>query len=181
MNENETQDRYAAIVHEAGQGNEDAFQAIFELLVDRLYHYALAQTKSEHAADDLVQNTFIDLWKALPDFSYKNEETFKAFVFKILKRKIWRYRLTHRTALPLEERHITEHYEMNPEDYRHLEKEIDKLKEKYREVIRLRYWGGLSFKEIAQALGVTESDAKVRHHRAIKQLQVTILDYRYVS
>lgn len=43
----------------------------------------------------------------------------------------------------------------------------------YREVVDLAWKRGLKYAEIAEVLGITESNVKVRMHRATKQLQVT--------
>ncbi|MEY4744151.1 MAG: hypothetical protein RL272_96 [Candidatus Parcubacteria bacterium] len=48
---------------------------------------------------------------------------------------------------------------------------IDKLDEKYRDAVRMRYLDDLSPKEIASALGESENVVSVRIHRGIKQLR----------
>ncbi len=170
------------IIGRAKDGSEDAFRELFELIVDRVYHYTLSRVKNTDTADDITQAMFVDLWQALPRFTYNTNEEFMGFVFTIVKRKIWRHRLTHRESLPLDEETIGIYYELNPQDYRYLEKRIEGLPQKYQDVIRLRYWAELSFKEIATTLSISEENAKVRHHRAIKQLQTLISsEYQYAS
>jgi RNA polymerase sigma-70 factor (ECF subfamily) len=48
---------------------------------------------------------------------------------------------------------------------------MQKLKGSYREILHLRHWSGLSFKEIAGVMGGTESSVRVTHHRALESLK----------
>lgn len=158
-------------VEEAQQGNAEAFRAIFELISDNLFSYALSHTGSREDALDIVQETFIELWSSLAKFFYKSPQAFYGFVYIILKRRLYRYYKKARPSVELEERHMTECYEMDTEDYRYLYKFITKLREPYQELLRLRYWSALSFREIAAFMNIKEVTAKVWHHRAVKELQ----------
>lgn len=163
------------LVKEARNGSEEAFREIFELLSDRLFLYTLSHTKSREDALDIVQETFVELWVGLSKFSYRSDEEFYGFTFTILKRKLFRYykRAKYNTA-PIEDYEMDASYEMEKEDYRYLLKQISSLAEKYQELLRLRYWSGMTFGEISSVLGISESAAKVRHHRAIQKLRVNL-------
>ena len=75
------------LIDDSRKGDQKAFRVLFDTLSNRLFTYALSHTRSRDEALDLVQETFIDLWSALPKFNYKNDESFYGFVFLILKRK----------------------------------------------------------------------------------------------
>jgi len=166
------------LIQDAGRGNEAAFQEIFEKTTDRVFSYALSRVHDRDLASDITQETFIDLWNALKNFQYKSDEAFLGFVFIILKRKIYKSYKT-KDMLTLEENMINESYEMDPEDYRFLLKYIGVLKERDQEVLRLRYWSDMTFKQIASVLGITETNAKVLHHRAVKKLQILLEKYEH--
>ena len=57
MRENE--ERYVAALKE---GSREAFTILYNLYADRLYSFALVQTKSKQMAEDVVQDTFLKLW-----------------------------------------------------------------------------------------------------------------------
>lgn len=166
------------LVSEARDGSEEAFREIFEFLNDRLFLYTLSHARNREDALDIVQETFVELWGGLSKFSYRSDEEFYGFTFTILKRKLYRYykKTKHNTA-NIEDHEINASYEMEKEDYRHLLKNLGSLAEKYQETLRLRYWSGMTFGEISSILGITESAAKVRHHRAIQKLQANLNDY----
>lgn len=169
------------LIEHSREGDANAFREIFEHLNDRLFRYALAHTKSRDDALDIVQDTFIDLWKAIETFSYRSDEEFYGFVFLILKRKIAHHhrKAIFRISLPLDEARLSneESYEMEYEDYRHLFHAMEKLAEEYQELLRLRYWAGMSFNEIALVLNTNENNAKVRHHRALQKLKDYLSSY----
>jgi len=169
--------RMNILIEAAQDGSREAFEGIFNNLSNKLFAFASVRTSSRDDALDVVQETFIDLWKAIPGFSYQSDEQFYGFVFKIARRKLYKYYKDKKCTVPLDETTDVGYEEMNPRDFRYMLRELGGLSEKYRELIHLRYWSGMSFSEIAQILDVREGTAKVWHHRAIKKLQVTMQKY----
>jgi len=160
------------LLERAQKRDAQAFQEIFELLSDRLFKYAFSRSKSRDDALDIVQEAFVELWKALEGFTFHSEKEFYGFVFIILKRRIYRYHKNSTTSVELEEHHIAENFDdIEIEDYRYLEKNIKKLPKNYQELLRLRYWSALTYSEIASFMNIREGTAKVWHHRAIKSLR----------
>ncbi|MCH7529608.1 sigma-70 family RNA polymerase sigma factor [Patescibacteria group bacterium] len=166
------------LIEEARNGSEKAFREIFEHLNDRLFLYCLSHTKGRDDALDILQDTFVELWIGLQKFSYKSDEAFYGFIFTILKRKLIRYyKKSKRKTVSLEENGLDPSYEMEKEDHRYLLRHISALGEKYQDLLRLRYWSGMTFGEISSVLGITESAAKVRHHRALQKLRVNLHEH----
>jgi RNA polymerase sigma factor (sigma-70 family) len=151
--------------------DESAFKLLYEFTADKVFRYFLARTGGRQESLDLMQNTYAELWKGLRRFTYQSDEQFYGYLFTIARRmmiKSWRL---HKTSAPLElaEGIIAEGE--GREDYRALFAGVDTLAQKQRLVIRLRYFSDFSFAEIALALGTTENNAKVLHHRALQALQ----------
>jgi len=161
------------LIGEARNGSTDAFRGIFNQFSDRLYGYALSRTASKQDALDVVQDTFVDLWDGLKKFKYRSDAEVSGFIFKILKRKIARNHRLRRGDISLDDI-ADEGYEIEIEDYRFVISGVDSLAPKYKEVVRLRYWSGLTFGEIASVLNINEGAAKVRHQRAIEKLKEKI-------
>ncbi|GMU73956.1 MAG: hypothetical protein AMXMBFR44_1550 [Candidatus Campbellbacteria bacterium] len=157
---------------QAGEGNEAAFQAVYEHLIDRVFSFIRTRARSREEAIDIAQEVFVDVWAALPNFRYVSPAHFYSFVFVIAKRKLIRHYKT-KTHESLDDLELNLHPSVDadvhdPDGMREL---VARLPEKYRDVVTLRYWSGLSFAEIGEHLGVTENNAKIRHHRAIKELE----------
>jgi len=176
----------ASLVKQATDGNHEAFRHIFDRLHGRLFSYARGHVSDRELAQDVVQDTMVGIWEALPNFEYRSDEAFYAFAFMVLKRAIMKtYGKSSKAPASLDAlleeigdrvlpKEMPEY-----EDYRTLTKVLDTLSEGSRDVIMLRYWSELSFSEVAETLGINESAAKVRHHRAMIELRETLTTYGY--
>lgn len=172
MNSQDTNHSLVVLVADAQKGSQGAFREIFERMHARVFRYVLSHTPERDEALDLTQEVFVDLWKALRGFSYKSDEEFYGFVFLIAKRKIARFYKHRRATVSFDEESMSESAaEAEHEDYRFLMKQIRTLTERYQELLRLRYWGGMKLAEAAAVLGITEGTAKVWHHRALQELK----------
>lgn len=160
------------VLSEASQGSESAFRSVYDLMVDRIFSYVRSRVREREDAHDLVQDVFVDVWAALPNFTYISDAHFYGFVFTITKRKLARH-YGKRMTESIEDLSPYDHPRVSPDivDPDGMQNLVDELSDKYRDVILLRYWSGFSFAEIAEILDTTETNAKVRHHRAIKELQ----------
>lgn len=167
------------LIKEAQNGSEEAFQEIFERLSNKFFAYAFSRTSNRDDALDIVQETFIELWQALNRFQYRSNESFYGFVFTITKRKLSRYYKSKR-VIPLDQINPGKSYEMRQEDYRYLLKQMNGLTANYQDVLTLRYWSDMTFGEIAAALNIKETTAKVWHYRALKQLKINLDKDEYI-
>jgi len=158
---------------EAKEGDHDAFKKIFDHMSDRLFIYANTRSSSRDDALDIVQDTFVDLWRGLVTFTYESDEAFYGYVFVILKRKIYHHRERLQKTAPLDQTEQDHMYVETPtlEDAHDVRVHIESLQPKHREVMRLRYWSGLPFKDIATTLNIKETTAKVWHYRALQKLK----------
>jgi RNA polymerase sigma-70 factor (ECF subfamily) len=157
----------------AGQGNDLAFRAVYEHLSDRIFAYLRSRARSRDEAADIMQEVFLDVWNALPKFHYITDAHFYSFVFTITKRKLIRhYKTKTHESLDDVDTHLHPSIDADITDPDGMQNLVKLLPEKYRDVVTLRYWSGLSFAEIGHHLGITENNAKVRHHRALKELEM---------
>lgn len=151
--------------------DEASFRLLYESTAEKLFRYFLARTSSRQESLDLMQNTYIELWKGLKRFQYQSDEQFYGYLFTIARRmtiKSWRL---HKASVPLELAEGVIAESAKQEDYRALFAGVNSLGSKQQLVIKLRYFSEFSFAEIALALGITENNAKVLHHRALSALQ----------
>jgi RNA polymerase sigma-70 factor (ECF subfamily) len=184
-----TESVLANAVQKTAQGDRAAFRTVFDAANNKVFLYLLGQLHNREEALDVLQDTFIDIWKALPKFHYRSDEEFWGFVFTIARRKVFAFRKhatraghvvvdNDRLEVMSEERAGTAL--AYPEDHHLLLEALAKLSDTSHEILKLRYWSELSFKEIAITIETSENAAKVRHHRALKELQ-TYLPQTYVE
>lgn len=152
--------------------DEASFKLLYERTVNKIFRYFMARTGNRDESLDLTQDVFLGLYKGLAHFKYKSDEHFYGYLFTIARRTHIRSWTNSPKTVPLLEEHdIIAVPQEEKEDYRKLLAEVEKLKEKQKMVIKLRYFSDLSFKEVASFLSITENYAKVIHDRALKSLQ----------
>ncbi len=170
------------LVEQAQNGNKDAFKEIFDSLSDRFFAYTFSRTSDRDDALDICQESFIDLWKSLKRFKYKSDQSLNGFIFTIIKRKLYHYYKNKQKIISLDrldEKQLVQPTEKQ-NDYGYILQHIDTLTSGHQDIIRLRYWSQMTFNEIAAVLNITESTAKVRHHRAIQKLKINLSKNNYV-
>lgn len=123
-------------------------------------------------AEDAAQETFIRAWKSMAQF--KGDASPKTWLTRIainvcrnVRRTAW-FRRFDRSVTP-EDLPLSA-----PDEDRTLLLTVQQLPEKYRQVIILRYYQGMSLDEAGQALGISRSSA---HHRLQKALKLLRLDF----
>lgn len=162
---------------EGARQNELLFREIYDRTVDRVFSYVVFRVGNREDAKEIVQEIYLSLFSSLPKFVYISDEHFMSFFWTIVRRRIFKSRLRKKVTVPLEEVYDTTFDEEPQEDYRYLLQTLNRLKDKERAVIQLRYFSHQSFAHIAEACNITETNAKVIHHRALAKLKQYLETY----
>ena len=159
-------------------GDAEAFRLLVRALDGKLFSYVSYRTQTREDALDTLQDVFIDLWKALPRFTYVSDEAFYRFLFTIAKRNV-QHAWGRRKTVSLEEvGEVADTKEaQTTEEKVVLHRALQKLDEKAKDIVILRHWSGYSFKEIGVLLSMKEEAVRVRHHRALHTLGKTLHAY----
>lgn len=123
-------------------------------------------------AEDATQETFLRAWKSMA--RYKGDASPKTWLTKIainvcrnMRRTAW-FRRNDRSVTP-EDLPLSA-----PAEDRTLYLTVQQLPEKFRQIIVLKYYQGMSLDEMARALGISRSTV---HHRLQKTLQMLRIDF----
>jgi RNA polymerase sigma-70 factor (ECF subfamily) len=162
-------------------GEAAAFRAIFERYAPLLLRAMLRELYVREEANDLVQQTFLQLHRARSDFD--PGQKLKPWVFTIamnLKREYFR-RKKRRPERSLDAESVLEPAvaalgAARVEARRTLERVLGELPADQREVIELHWFDGLDFPEVAQVVGASVSAVKVRAHRGYVRLREALGD-----
>jgi RNA polymerase sigma-70 factor (ECF subfamily) len=157
--------------------NPDDFRHLVRLHQDRVYATALRLLRDPAEAEDVTQDAFLRAFRSLKKF--ERGRRFSPWVCTIaanlardrLRRPFHRLRSLFE---PKEEAapDAPPTAGLEREDrIAELESRLDRLKPRLREAIVLRYVSGMSVDEVAVALGISTSAAKMRLKRGLEQLQ----------
>lgn len=144
------------------------FEEVYKQYFEDVYKYALALTHDKQIAEEITQETFFKALNAIDKFDGRC--TLYVWLCQIAKNT---YFTNRKRAIKRSELEETAQSDDSIED-RMLRKEtlfeihkvLHTLDEPYKEVFSLRAFGELSFRQIGELFGKTESWARVTYHRA---------------
>jgi RNA polymerase sigma factor (sigma-70 family) len=155
-------------------GDERAFSVLFERHAAAIRGYLLRLTGNGSAAEDLTQVSFLSVVRARGRFL--PGARFKPWLYAIATNaaRDWQRRgrhevLTEDGAVPDSE--VSESESPDSAMQSRVRSALEQLPQAQREAIVLHRFEGLSFAEVAEAMGVSESAAKVRAHRGYERLR----------
>lgn len=182
----------ADLVARAQRGDAAAFDALVVAYSPRLYGYFYRLTGARHDAEDLLQEVFVRLVRNIG--VYEHEGRFDAWLFRmatnLVRDRVRRGRASraaglepaggrgaevlddepdHGAADPAEAVHRAEQVDL-------LQRAIGQLSEAEREVVLLRHFSQLSFRQIAEAMGTPLGTALARAHRGLARLRELMSD-----
>lgn len=155
------------MVREARQ-NDDAFYALIVSCQDQLYRIAFSYLKSEADALEAIQETTYRAYKNLRKL--KNPKYFKTWLIRILINYcIDELKQRKRHPSLTEDFHGSE-TNIDPEALG-LRQAVDKLDDRYRQIVMLKYFEGFTIREIADMLESPEGTIKTWLNRALTALR----------
>ena len=146
---------------------------VYKQYAATVYRYLLSLTRDRDLAEELTQETF---YQAIRSSSkYDGSSSVSTWLCAIAKRVHLAYLRKHPHVEDIASADIAERSAedsvIENEARRELLIKLHELREPAREVMYLRLFGGLSFREIGEILGKTENWARVTYHRARIKLQ----------
>ena len=167
-------------ISKAKNGNQTAFKFLLDTFWLDVYNFQLKRSRSENDAEDIAIQTFSKAFDKIHTFDEKY--TFKTWLITIsknihidlLRKKKNSKNKTEEIYLVVDENPTPEDKIIREQNLAKLLRDIKLLKPKYQEVIQLRYFQELSYKEIATEIKEPISNVKVKLLRAKKLLAAII-------
>jgi len=177
------------LVDRCRRGDDRAFDAVFHMFRGPLYSYLARTTGDRHLAEDFLQDVFLRMVENLD--RYEESGRFQAWLFRIAANRVrdWARRRSHTervggaaepgnpggtTAVDRPVEQPPEAALVMDEQVRRLEAGLQSLEADERQVLVLRHYSGLSFKEIADIMGAPLGTVLARSHRALIKLRERI-------
>lgn len=181
------------LVTKAAHGDTDAFSSLLKRYQNSVYALLYNLAQNAETADDLTQQTFIKLWKALPSFQQKS--SFSTWLYRIVHNTFYDYARSKRPEMEdiespaFQQDHISPefssiHQESSPDEALITKEKIAlfkqavmKLSEEHRTAFLLKEVNGLSYKEIAEIMECSTGTVMSRLHYARQNLRTILQDY----
>ena len=167
------------------EGNNSAFDILLERHKDRLYNYIYFLVHSREVTEDIFQETFVKAIVTLQQGRYTNDGKFSAWITRIAHNLVIDQFRTERNenTVSNDETEIDlfndvrfsegniENQFVNDQVLKDVRMLIDELPDCQREVVFMRYYQDLSFKEISDITGVSINTALGRMRYAVLNMR----------
>lgn len=167
-------------------GKREALDALFRAYYNPLLNYGIKLVPDRESVKDGIQKLFLKLWRKRRFLS--KPESIKAYLFvslrRILMEQVEREKARNRRnknyvdSLFKESFNIEDHIIANEvEAYKEkaLIKAIQKLSPRQKEALYLRFYDGLTNKEVAEVMGITHQSVRNHISEAIQKIKVLVL------
>ena len=149
--------------------------AIYRHHAQTVYKFLLSQTRDPGLAEELTQETFYQAVRSIDRFDGKCKVS--VWLCQIAKHLWYQQLRKQKREVPLSEEGVdvplpsVEEETLDRAGRLELLRQVHSLPEPYREVVYLRAFGDLSFREIGDVLGKTETWARVTFYRGKEKLR----------
>jgi RNA polymerase sigma-70 factor (ECF subfamily) len=166
------------------RGEKSAFEILVLRHKSRIYSYVQQMVRDRELANDIFQSVFLKALETLNGGRYQEEGKFLPWLMRIAHNQcIDHFRRDKRMPMlnSTDERDVFEYLDLREENaqdrmmrrqtYETMRKMVAHLPEEQREVLVMRIYGDLSFREIADATGVSINTALGRMRYALANLR----------
>ncbi len=167
---------------QAAQANPAMFRPLYDRYFEPIFRFIYRRTADEELAGDLCSQVFLKAMQKIDTYYFRGVP-FSSWLFKIAANEVSQYyRQSQKTRVVSTEETdlsdmIDDMEEPDNEIYRlNLTKVLDTLEERDMQLIEMRFFEQRPFKEIADILGMTESNAKVKTYRILERLKNKLIE-----
>ena len=170
------------------EGDEAAFSELVERHAKSVYRFVHRMTKNDIDVEDIVQETFVKIWKNMKKF--KKDQNFRVWLFAIARNTAidWLRKRKHLVFSDFDASDggnviletladsalLADEIFSQIEDVKALEKILEKLPPVKREVLMMRHGDDLTFAEMAAILGKSIDTVKSTYRRALIEVRLMV-------
>lgn len=183
-----------ALLDQYQQGNREAVSQLLERHTRRVRDYVRMLVKDNDVADDLTQEVLIKVVKVLDEGRYTDKGRFLPWVLRIAHNRVLDYFRASKQVKTVNESSAgfdilgsknlaepsIEDQLISEQQAKEVRALVELLPEEQREVVKMRYYEGLSFKEIAEHTGVSINTALGRMRYALINMRQMIKEKKLV-
>jgi RNA polymerase sigma-70 factor (ECF subfamily) len=171
---------YKELVEQSLRGNKDALPKVVEIIYESLRSYIFRITLSEDLADDIVQETILEMYKIFGQL--RRSDHFWSWLCKIALNKIRSHSRIQTRRKHLLQKHAEELSRkplnleglanvINSEIKQAIFYAMSKLTDRQKAVLSLRCYDDMPYSQIADVVGVSELNSRLLFYRAKKRLK----------
>src|SRR5690606_5383546 len=159
------------------EGDEEAFSNIYNEYWDKLYYLAYQKLQCQHAAEEIVQEVFLALWKKRAGLTI---DSLPGYLAAMVRRAVYRHSITeknakHRESIFQERQEQFVFFDKNIDDKMILERLLElsnHLPEKCGLIFKSNKLEDQSLADIAKRLNISQKTAEAHLTKALKSIRL---------
>lgn len=162
------------LVAEAQNGNSAAFGQLYDVHIKKIYDFIYYKTMHKDTAEDITSDVFMKAWRNISQFK---SHSFSAWLYKIARNAVIDYYRSRKNVLDIEDCwDLADNSDLVADlddglKTGEIKQAMQSLSSRDRDILMMRIWQDLSFKEIADRLGQNEGAVKMAFSRAVIRLK----------
>lgn len=174
-----TEEELFLLLKKAKQGDNLAFERVYQTLFLPVYRYILKRVQDKTTAEDFTQTVFLKVYTSKTPFENKNTSPL-AYFFTVARNLLIDQSKMHRGVLPLEDDSLPdtkvsqERFQVSQD----IHTAIEMLDPPAPTILKMKFFQGYSTDEIARSVNTTASNVRQIQCRAFKKLR-DFLKYEY--
>lgn len=167
---------------ERAKQNPEAFKPLYEKYYEPILRFVYQRCTDKEIAYDITSHVFLKAMQSIKNYTFKGLP-FSSWLYRIARNEV----IDHHRQKPNERAVSIDRTGLSnilhdsdsgeKEEYIQLIlKELKTLSEDEMQIIEMKYFEKRQFKEIAEILDITETNAKVKAHRIIEKLRKSIME-----
>lgn len=163
-----------------GEGDISCFEILVKKYEGRLFHFVFRYTKDRETTYDILQDTFVSLYKTLDRVDPKKK--FSTYLFEIAKNKTFSYFRSKKNNVSLNDYDMA--YDINLElefdkklDRDRIKTALKSISKNYEKVLKMYFFEELSYESIGKKLKVPVNTVRTWIRRGKKELRKVLVSY----
>ncbi|AUP79629.1 RNA polymerase sigma factor [Flavivirga eckloniae] len=162
----------------SSKGREKAFAKLLNLYQERLYWHIRKLVITHENADDVLQNTFLRVYKSLPNF--KQKSSLHTWMYRIAYNESLRFleKNNKRQNVPIDDINtsylnnlVSDVFFDSNDAQLKLQQILFELPEREKQIFQMKYFDDLTFKDIEEIISVKESTIKSSYYNTVKHIE----------
>ena len=170
------------LIQKAVEGDKQAFGQLYEHFSPKIFNYLYYRLGNTAETEDMTETVFLKAWECLPDFQLaESEQYFRAWLYRIAHNLLvdhWRTKKEEGSIDQIDKRQsrrLQQELQLEKrETISEISEAIRELDSNSQHVIASRFIAGMSHRETAKSLGLSESNVRVIQFRALKKLRMLL-------
>ena len=171
MEINETQ-----LIKDCQKGQLENFAPLYDKYISKIYAFLFSRTSSKEVSEDLCSQTFLKAMRSISAFTAEDKH-FSAWLYKIARNNLIDYYRSSKDTLDIDS-FWTLASDQKIEDETDKRLKLEKIKqylsaldEEQKEIVILKVWDELSYKEISEIMEKSVDNCKVIFSRSLKKIK----------